>query len=167
MGGKMQPKIITLESFEVMGTESRITPEEESSETYGLVWKAFELHLDTIRPHSTDHAYYGVNFPTKDEGVFDYVAGMAVGGAVTPPEGLVIRRIPAARYAVFECSMIKIGETYQHIFSTWLPGSPYRPSGSTPVFEQYAPEGENPLVRIHVPVEEKTAGNPSARGESQ
>jgi predicted transcriptional regulator YdeE len=158
----VKPKIITLDPFEVMGTMSRIKPEEESSETYVLVWKTFESHLDTIRPQSTDQAYYGVNFPTEDEGVFDYVAGMAVAGADAPSEGLVIRRIPAARYAVFECPASKIGETYQHIFRTWLPGSPYQTSISVPVFEQYAPEGEDPLVRIHVPIEEKPAGSPPA-----
>lgn len=163
----MEPRIITLESFEVMGTVSRIAPEEETGETYGRVWKTFESHLNAIRPHSTDQAYYGVNFPTKDEGVFDYIAGMAVRGAATPSEGLASRRIPEARYAIFECTASKIGETYQYIFRTWLPNSPYRPSGSAPVFEQYAPEGENPLVRIHIPIEDKVAGNPPERGESQ
>jgi AraC family transcriptional regulator len=47
-------------------------------------------------------------------------------------------RVPAARYAVFlhEGNVATIQQTWQHIFSTWLPSSGLR-SGNTPDFEAY------------------------------
>ena len=152
----MKPKITGRDAFVVLGTMTRITLADENSENYGLIWKNFESFNDQIKPLSTDGAYYGVSFTTGEEGGFDYVAGMAVAGVSTAPEGLVMRKVPAARYAVFECHVQTIGDTYRAIFGEWLPSSPYMLSSSAPSFEQYPPEGEKgSLVRIHIPIEEK------------
>ena len=157
----MKPKITGRDAFVVLGTMTRITPADENSDNYGLIWKNFESFHDQIKPLSTDGAYYGVSFATGEEGGFDYVAGMAVADVDAPPEGLVIRNVPAARYAVFECPMQSIGDTYRTIFSEWLPSSPYTLSSSAPSFEQYPPaEEEGSLVRIHIPIEEKEAPSP-------
>ncbi len=101
-------------------------------------------------------AYYGVSFATGEEGIFDYIAGMAVDAVDIVPEGLVVRGVPAARFAVFECPLHAIGDTYQYAFAEWLPQSPYDVSGSVPAYEQYPPEGgEGSPVLIHVPIREK------------
>ncbi len=152
----MKPKITGRDAFVVLGTMTRITPADENSETYGLIWKNFESFHDQIKPLSTDGAYYGVSFAASEEGGFDYVAGMAVEDVSATSEGLVMRNIPAARYAVFECAVQSIGDTYRAIFSEWLPSSPYMLSSSAPSFEQYPPaDEEGSLVRIHIPVEAK------------
>jgi predicted transcriptional regulator YdeE len=144
------------DGFVVLGTMTRITPADENSETYGLIWKNFESYHNRIKPMSTDGAYYGVSFTTGEEGGFDYVAGMAVADVDASPQGLVLRHIPPARFAVFECPVQSIGDTYRAIFSEWLPSSPYTLSVSAPSFEQYPPEGEKEsLVRIHIPIEAK------------
>lgn len=157
----MNPKIIGRDAFVVLGTMTRITPADENSETYGLIWKNFESYHDRIKPLSTDGAYYGVSFATGEEGGFDYVAGMAVADVDAPPEGLVLRHIPPVRYAVFECAVQSIGDTYRSIFSEWLPTSPYTLSSSAPSFELYPPaEEEVSLVRIHIPIEDKKAPSP-------
>lgn len=152
----MEPRILSRDSFTVVGTLTRVTPESESSEKYGLIWKDFESYHNQIKPHSTDKAYYGVNFATGEEGVFDYIAGMAVPDSVIVPEGLVIREVPAARYAVFECPVHGIVQTYPYVFTEWLPRSPYGLDGCAPVFEQYPPEGETESpVLIHIPIKER------------
>ena len=46
----------------------------------------------------------------------DYLAGMAVEGVVDVPEGLTLREVPASRYAVFECTVKTISDTYDWIF---------------------------------------------------
>lgn len=152
----MEPKIINRNSFQVMGLLTRITPEDENIEIYGLIWKEFESYRHQIMPNSTDQAYYGVSFSTGEEGINDYLAGMAVRDVPAIPDGLVVREIPAARYAVFECPVPKIGETYQMIFREWLLHSQYELSSLAPAYEQYPPEGdsESPVL-IYIPLVDK------------
>jgi len=151
----MEPKIINKDAFVIMGTRSAITPKNESSETYGIIWQDFESYRSRVQPYSTDQKYYGVSFTTSKEGALDYLAGMAVSEGTTAPENLAIRKIPATRYAVFECPIHEIGQTKQYIFSQWLPSSPYKISTS-PAFEQYPPEGQDPSpVFIYIPISEK------------
>lgn len=152
----MEPRIVDRDTFMIMGTSTRITAGEESSEKFGLIWKAFEAHIPTIEAHSIDQAYYGISFPTGEEGVWDYIAGMAVKEEASTPESLVLREVPEARYVVFQCPLSKIGETYQHIFTKWLPESPYQLNGAAPVFEKYPPkESRDLIVQIHVPIREE------------
>jgi len=156
----MEPRFVTRDSFIVMGFLTSITPENESSKTYELIWKNFENFHETIKPLSTDLHYYGITFNTEELNVFEYLAGMAVkdilDGALEISEDLLIRQIPSASYAVFESQVYAIGQTYQHIFAEWFPESLYKPGGPAPVFEQYPPQGhEKSPVLIHVPIEKK------------
>ena len=152
----MEPKVLSRDSFVVAGMFTRVTPDNGNNDQYGMIWKDFEEFHDQIKPQSTDQAYYGISFPTAEEGVLDYIAGMAVMEGATVPEGLVIREIAASRYAVFECPMHTIGDTYRYIFTEWLQPAPYELSSFAPVFEQYPPAGqEHSPVLIHIPIKEK------------
>lgn len=152
----MEPSIVDRDAFSVMGMVTRVAPENEKNENYALIWSKFESCHEQIKIHSTDKCYYGVSIATDEEGVMDYLAGMAVGNMASVPEGLVLRELPAACYAVFECTVRTIGETYVYAFKEWLPASHFEFSGLAPVFEQYPPEGdgESPVL-IHIPVKAK------------
>lgn len=151
-----EPEIINRNSFKVMGILNRITPENESSDTYEMIWKNFEVFHETIKPMSIDLHYYGITFNTEEVNVFDYLAGMAVKEVLEVPEDLLIRQIPSARYAVFETAVYAIGETYRHIFAEWFSRSLYQPGGPAPVFEQYPPQGQEEFpVLIYIPIEKK------------
>jgi predicted transcriptional regulator YdeE len=146
----MEPKFADREPFTVMGLQRSFTPENEDFEA---IWKDFMEYHDQIAPHSTDAAYYGVCFGTEDEHVMEYVAGMAVGPVDSVPEGLVVRQVPAAQDAVFECTVATIHDTYEHIFHEWLPPAPYE-GDKAPAFEHYPPNttvGTSPVF-IHIPV---------------
>ena len=149
--------IVERESFTVMGTLTRVTAAEENSEKYAAIWKEFEPYIDQIRPISTGWRCFGVDFATNREGVFDYLAGMAVQSGATPPDNkLVVRKVPAARYAVFKCSYQDIGKTYQHIFDDWLPNSRYEIDKNACSFEIYAMRDlETRPVAIHIPIKNK------------
>ena len=152
----MEPKIMERDSFLVIGTSTRVTKENETSDYYTSIWKEFERRWREVEPHSVDNAFYGLSFSGYDEGAFEYIAGMAVKDVPAVPNGLVIREVPAARYVVFSCPLTAIGETYRYIFREWLPGSPVALSITAPVFEQYPPVGEEETpVLIHVPIVEK------------
>jgi predicted transcriptional regulator YdeE len=149
----MEHKMLDRDSFLVIGTATRVTQENETSDYYTTIWKEFELRRGEVEPHSVDNAFYGLSFSGMDEGAFEYIAGMAVKDIPLVPRGLVAREVPAARYVVFSCPLTAIGETYRYIFREWLPGSPLSLNVTAPVFEQYPPVGEEASpVLIHVPI---------------
>jgi AraC family transcriptional regulator len=150
----MEPKFVDRDAFTVMGVQERFTPETEDFEG---IWKRYMAFHERIAPLSTDGAHYGVCFASDQEGAMDYVAGMAVPPGTDCPEGLVVRDVPAARDAVFECTVRTIRETYEFIHHTWIAGSPYVLDDPKPGFERYPPNttrGDSPVL-IHVPVRPK------------
>ena len=147
----MEPTFVDRKAFTVMGVQERFTQETEDFEG---IWKRYMAYHDQIHPLSTDGAHYGVCFGTEDAEAMDYLAGMAVPAGTPCPEGLVIRDLPAARDAVFECTVKTIHDTYEFIHQTWIASSPYVFDHPTPDFEQYPPgteSGASPVF-IHVPV---------------
>jgi predicted transcriptional regulator YdeE len=153
----MRPTLCELEAFTVMGTSTRMSPSEETGENYAKIWAEFERYNEQLKKISIDRKYYGVTFATGQQNSVDYVTAMAVPDGTAPAdEGLVVRTVPAARYAVFKCPVEKIGQTYQYIMSEWLPASQYRINPSAASFEEYPPEGQVDLpVCIYIPVSEK------------
>ena len=151
----MQPKIVKRDAFTVMGISTRSVPEETD---YNDLWmNQYMLYHDQIQPFSTDNAYYGVSLETDEEGVIEYIAGMAVENVKDVPEGLVLRAVSAARDAVFECKVKTLGETWDYIFTQWLPASQYEYDRDVPSFEYYPPDTENDEspASIHIPIKDK------------
>jgi predicted transcriptional regulator YdeE len=154
---QMKFNIVERDAFTVMGTLTRVTPDQENADTYGGIWKQFESYDANMKPLSIDRRYYGVSFAADQKGVTDYLAGMMVADNATPfDKQLVVRKVPAARYAVFKCTVQTIVQTYQYIFSQWLPSSRYEINPAGGSFEQYAPKDwQNRPVFIHIPVKNK------------
>ena len=152
----MEPTFVDREAFTVMGIQERFTPETEDFEG---IWKRYMAHHKAIEALSDAQGWYGVCFASDQKGAMDYLAGMAVPPGSACPEGLVARDVPAARDAVFACTVATIRETYEFIHHTWVPGSPYTYDRPTPDFEHYAPgtdSGESEVL-IHVPVRAREA----------
>ena len=160
---QMKFNIVERDAFTVMGFVTRVTPAQENADTYEGIWKQFEPYDANMKPFSIDRRYYGVSFPTEQKGVTDYLAGMMVADDAKPfDKQLVVRKVPAARYAVFQCNIYTIDQTYQYIFSQWLANSRYEINPASCSFEQYPPKDwENRPVFIHIPVSKK--GPPSAQ----
>jgi predicted transcriptional regulator YdeE len=152
----MEPQVVELEAFAILGLMERFMPEKEDFEG---IWKRFMAYHDQIHPLSTDQAYYGACFGTEEERQMDYLAGMAVWGVAEVPEGLTLREVPASLYAVFECTVRTISDTYDRIFSEWVPTAGYgRPDHRSPKadFERYPPNtnsGDTPVL-LHIALEE-------------
>jgi AraC family transcriptional regulator len=66
--------------------------------------------------------------PDAPNGEFEYVAGLEVSQVADVPDGMVVREVPAAQYAVFTHlgSLEKLPATYEYINRTWIPQSGYR-----------------------------------------
>lgn len=137
--GQIKFSIAERDSFTVMGTLTRVTKAEETSEKYAEIWKKFDDYNDVMKGKSIDRRFYGISFGTKEKDVFEYLAGMMVREETSPANSqLVVRKVPAARYAVFQCPGQAVGKTYQYIFNQWLPGSRYKVDTAACCFEQYA-----------------------------
>jgi len=152
----MEPQLRDRPAFMVMGIQVRL--ENPMTADYEAIWEQqFASREADIAPHTAEEAAYGVYFPTEQEGADDFVAGMAVSGVTAAPAGLVLREVPAAHEAVFECTMSNIGPTWQQIFETWMPAAGYELVRGAPPFERFPPgchEGTAP-VTIHVPVRKR------------
>jgi predicted transcriptional regulator YdeE len=152
----MEPKGVFHDGFTVMGIQERVNPDDPSF--YHTLWMDRYMPYDEqVKPFSTDKAYYSVYFALDN--VEFCLDGMAVVAGSPIPEGLVVREIPAGRYATFECTVKTIGPTWGHIIGEWLPESPLEsvPGGSS--FEYYPPNTETgeSLVIIYLPVRDKTS----------
>jgi len=142
------------DGFTVIGTVTTVKIGTDNSEKFTGIWKNFEQYKDQLKPLSANKKYYGVSFGTKKNDVIEYLAGMKVSDdAKSPDKNLVIRKVPAARYAVFKCPGKDVGQTCQYIFGQWLPGSRYNLDTNGCSFELYPPdEWVTRTVAIYVPV---------------
>jgi len=148
----MEPEFAARKEMTVLGLMEHFT---SGNEDYRGIWKRYMAYHDQIGSSNVDDAHYGIYYDTEDGE--DYLAGMSVEGVEEAPEGLTLRNVPAAHFAVFSCIVKTIGETYGKIFRNWLPASQYEHDAPLPVFERYPPNtktGDDPVL-IYIPVRKK------------
>ncbi len=80
----------------------------------------------------------GVDFGSPDVDEFSYAIGVEIPGGTSSGAYSKID-IPPATWAVFECALDHIQDTYKYIFSEWLPSSGYK-HDAAPHIEVYLPE---------------------------
>jgi predicted transcriptional regulator YdeE len=149
-------------TFSVLGVASRIGRGSESPELFARIWRTFESRRQEIEQVATQKTYFGVSFPTDDECVTEYVAGMRIAPDTLAPEDLETRTVQGGEYAVFECQMEAIGTTYQHVFSVWLPKAAVQFDSGRAAFEEYPDKTPEQPVRLYIPVRQHPAGGERA-----
>ena len=159
----MTPRMMSCRTFAVLGVPSRIRRGSESPELFGRIWKTFESRRQEIEPVATQRVYVGVSFPTNEEDVTDYLAGMLVVAGTPAPDGLAARAVSGGQYAVFECPVDSIGATYQHVFGVWLPGAAVQFDPARASFEEYPEKTPEQPVRLYIPVRPKPTESDQAR----
>jgi predicted transcriptional regulator YdeE len=152
----MEPRIETRDGLTVMGIEEPCKFDEPGF--FDPLWAQHYMPRDAeIRPYSPDGGYYSL-YHCKGEGQgVDVLAGMAVTGVTESPAGLVMKRVPAGRYAVIETTVANISQTWNELNERWLPQSAYERCDS-PDFEYYPPNSESGSampVQICIPIRER------------
>jgi len=150
----MEPKIVSRDAFPVMGVVGHFS---SAAENFGPLWDDYMVFHDQIEPLSAGEGHYGVYLSADHSRPLDYLAGMAVQGAEGAPDGVEVRELPAALYAVFECSFQDLGPTYGHIWGEWLTSSGYGQDPDKLGFDYFPPamaEGGS-RMEIWFPVERK------------
>jgi len=152
----MHPVMTKRRPFTVLGVQTKIKRGSETPELFAGIWKQFESRGQEIELLSIGKHYFGVNFPTDKEDVTDYLAGIMVPDESHVPDGLEKRTVSGGQFAVFECPVEAIGETYRHIFTVWLPDAPVPFDPAVAVFEEYPEKTSEKPIRIHIPVRQET-----------
>lgn len=142
----MEPRIVEKEAFWVMGVGVRGNPMQLD---YGDIWgRQFGPFAPALMGLSTDGACYGVYFGTGEQGIVDMIAGVAVAADAPVVEGLVKRELPASTYAVFECRMAEIGQTWGYIEGQWKPASEYEGNPEGGCFELFTTGDNSPNAPV-------------------
>jgi predicted transcriptional regulator YdeE len=153
---KMEPKFIEKDPIRLVGVTAFGKPETITPNLNDIWVNQFMKYDDLLKPFSTDKAYYGA-WIGDPEGNATYIAGMAVANLPEIPEGLEERILPAATYAVFDCTVDTFGRTYGAIYGTWLPQSGYEYDMMASDFEFYPSDtatSDSP-TQIFLPVKVK------------
>jgi AraC family transcriptional regulator len=150
----LEAKIETRLGFTVVGVKYRGKNENEE---IPRLWDMFWPRHAEIQERTASHEAYGVldNFDVE-RGDFDYIAGVAVERELDPPAGMTLKHIPAQTYAVFECTLPTLMETFREINEVWFPNSTVR-RASGPEFELYDerfdPSNGKFVMSICIPVQ--------------
>ena len=149
----MEPKIVHLPAFTVVGMQYRGKNEQNE---IPQMWGRFVPRIGEIQHRADNGATYGVMYGYDEaSGAFDYVASLQVTQAADLPAGMVAVEVPAALYAVVDCTLPVIGQTYQQL-QAWIAESEHARAG-TPDFELYPPSfnpgDPNSIMSIYIPIE--------------
>ncbi|MBC8330845.1 MAG: GyrI-like domain-containing protein [Anaerolineae bacterium] len=120
----MQPKFVTKPAMTVVGLS--YVGKNENNEIPQL-WGQWNMRAGEIK-NRTGFCAYGACFAAAEsagEGEFEYVACIEVSEIADIPDGMLMRQIPAHKYAVFthKGKLHTLPDTYKYIYETWLPQS--------------------------------------------
>jgi len=119
----MQPEMTSREEITVVGYTVRTSNELEANPSTAKISKLWQRFLgdkvaEKIRGRVKAHAIYAVytDYQSDEKGPYSLTLGFEVEGFLSAPEGMVVRKIPRADYAVFTSPRGPIPEI---IFETW------------------------------------------------
>jgi len=130
----MKPKIVRLPAFIVAGLKYR---GDNKGDEIPLLWADLTPRVGEIGHRVEKACAYGVsaNFD-RDTGEFDYIAGFEVTQDADLPADMAAVHIPTQTYAVFDCILPNVKETFQRALDEWLPTAGYE-WVEAPDFELY------------------------------
>ncbi len=154
------PDLVRLEAFSIAGPARRF--DQESRAEIPQLWSALIGALP-FKGQEPSWATYGAVWSVdREEGSFDYMAGVGIAPGSTLPAGFSEKRIPAATYAVFRITLDgsalhpQVKNAMATIWGQLIPASGLKLADS-PDFELYdgrfEPTRPGAVIDFHVPVE--------------
>lgn len=151
LGYKGSVEFVRLEHFAVVGIEARTSNAREMTAegSIGKMWERLRREdLAKKIPHRADSNVIALytDYASDEHGEYTYTLGAKVTGVSEIPEGMVLRNVPTARYAVFPSprgSVPKVViETWQRIWAE--PRTPEYSRSYRADFELYGAEAADP-----------------------
>jgi predicted transcriptional regulator YdeE len=160
-GVQSTPKVVAETGFTVVGISTRTTNAKEMSGK-GVIpkqWDRFmkERLLSKI-PNKVDSNILVVNtdYESDANGAYTYIIGARVSSADDVPPGMVAKKVPAGRYAVFTSEKGIVGkvvpETWRGIWAVpkSAPGGNRAYQADFEVYDQRAADPQNAQVDIYI-----------------
>ncbi|MDR3379848.1 GyrI-like domain-containing protein [Cupriavidus basilensis] len=148
------PRFEAGRTFWIAGLDGRFTLETNGG-IPGL-WDAFGPSIGEV-PGQVGGMTYGLCCNPRDDGSFEYVAGVEVSSPDGLPPSFRCIKVEPQRYAVFVHAgdVSTLHETFHRIWHQWLPASGFQ-AGHAPEFERYSadfdPVAGTGTVEIWLPV---------------
>jgi predicted transcriptional regulator YdeE len=155
----MKFTVVSEAGFLVAGIAGRTTNAREMAGEgiIGKLWERFvQENIAATIPDRIDAALVAVytDYASDKEGEYTFLIGCRVKPAAGIPEGMVAKRIPVGRYAVFVSESGPVGEvvmkTWQGIWSAGIErtyGADYE------VYDERARDPGNARVEVHVGIQ--------------
>lgn len=162
-GVKMiQPRFVSKAAFTVLGMTCQTTMQ---NNVIPQLWGDFNRRCKELKSTVQPHTCLGIcmsdpNVEMTESTPFIYLAGMEVSKVDSIPEGMEIKEIPAADYAVFEHkgSLEKLNDTYDAIYNEWFSSGEHIQQGDYD-FELYDERFEfgsqDSIMEIWVPIKKR------------
>lgn len=164
----MQPIIKRLDELTVIGLAATFisirSPEANNFEVIPALWDRLIGRIDEI-PGRREHVSLGLCCPLPPQiershpDEFYYIAGFPVDATGPVPDGMVMRRVAAGRYAMFthRGPLGELGATVDYIYGTWMPTAKREPGNhDRPDIEWYDerfdPASTTSEIDIYVPI---------------
>ncbi|MDF3884320.1 MULTISPECIES: GyrI-like domain-containing protein [Cupriavidus] len=132
----LSPRFETGPALWVAGLSDRFTPDTHAD--IPALWQTFIPHIGQV-PGQVGWITYGLCCNPREDGSFEYVAGVEVQSPDGLPPSFRCIKVDPQRYAVFEHAgdISTLHVTCRSIWQTWLPASGFQ-SGHAPDFERYS-----------------------------
>jgi predicted transcriptional regulator YdeE len=157
----MNPKVVDEAGFTVIGIAERTTNAKEMSGdgVIGKQWARFmqENMLSQI-PNRADVSIVAVitDYASDKDGEYTHLIGARVTSAAEVPSGMVVKKVPAGRYAIFTSDR---GPVAKVVVGTWqkiwaapkiAPGGDRAYKADYEVYDERAADPENAQMDVHV-----------------
>lgn len=141
------PKIIDRESFHIMGIISHFQSGEVN---FDHLWQEYMKIDEELKEYSTGDGNYGLYLGPTYREPLHYLAGSGVKNIDSIPLGIEVRKVPAAKYAVFKTSYDDLLEIYNYIWDEWLSTSIYVKDPKKPWFDYYPIDNSEDETNIEI-----------------
>lgn len=123
------------------------------------LWEKLDARIHEI-PHRPGAAFGVIDNFDMEQGSFDYVAGFEAAPDADLPDDVVLKDVPAQRYAVFDTTLADLRDTIDQIYGGWFPTSGFQ-RGPGPEFELYDAEFDpaepGSVMQLFIPIEDDPA----------
>lgn len=150
----MEPQIVQKPAMTLVGMKAH--GKMEGLDIKGL-WNGFGPRMVEIEGSNPAVCYGAMDHYDEATQEFDYLAACEVKGD-SVPTGMVRWIVPAQTYAVYPCTLPRIGEAWTAVYQQWLPTSGYQRAAG-PEFELYDekfnPQDPASVLYLCVPIVSK------------
>ncbi|HWX93341.1 MAG TPA: GyrI-like domain-containing protein [Terriglobales bacterium] len=165
----MKPKVVEEAGFTVIGIEVRTSNAKEMSSDGAIPkqWARFmQENLAARIPNRADSSILAVysDYASDKDGEYSFLIGARVKSAREMPPGMVAKKVPAGRYAIFTSHKGPVAkvvvETWQQIWAVprSSPGGDRAYRGDYEVYDERAANPEDTQVDIHIGIKETSRG---------